>query len=156
MAWDRPTVDADREARRQGGEGQARQRRGTATTPAPIGFRRSGYWLAMCAIRGPYDLWYSFLPSRAPQLMNIQLIHPPVYINKHGLTALRPSLPLGLAYIASVLREDGHQVSVLDALALAPNRMTPEGDIWRLGADVTDVVGRVDPAVEAIGVTSMW
>jgi len=88
--------------------------------------------------------------------MNIQLIHPPVYINKHGLTALRPSLPLGLAYIASVLREDGHQVSVLDALALAPNRMTPEGDIWRLGADVTDLVKRVDPAVEAIGVTSMW
>ena len=65
--------------------------------------------------------------------MKIQLIHPPVYINENGLTALRPSLPLGLAYIAAVLRDDGHQVSVVDALGLAPNTMTPEGDIWRLG-----------------------
>ncbi|MHC4512224.1 MAG: B12-binding domain-containing radical SAM protein [Planctomycetota bacterium] len=88
--------------------------------------------------------------------MKIQLIHPPVYINKHGLTALRPSLPLGLAYIAAMLREDEHDVSVLDALALAPDRMTPEGDIWRLGADVGDVVAQVDPAAGAIGITNMW
>ena len=77
--------------------------------------------------------------------MKIQLIHPPVYINKHGLTALRPSLPLGLAYIAAVLREDHHDVSVIDALALAPERMVPEGDIWRLGLSVDEIVARIAP-----------
>ena len=88
--------------------------------------------------------------------MKIQLIHPPVYINKSGLTALRPSLPLGLAYIAAVLLDDGHQVSVVDALGLAPDKMTPEGDIWRLGLSPDEIIARIDPDVGAIGVTSMW
>ena len=44
--------------------------------------------------------------------MKVTLIHPPVYINKNGLTALRPSLPLGLAYIAAVLREPRRQLTV--------------------------------------------
>ena len=72
--------------------------------------------------------------------MKIQLIHPPVYINKNGLTALRPSLPLGLAYIAAVLRDDGHDISVIDALGEAPERMVPEDDIWRLGLSVEEIV----------------
>ncbi|GAB4139108.1 MAG: hypothetical protein Fur0037_05200 [Planctomycetota bacterium] len=88
--------------------------------------------------------------------MNITLIHPPVYINRSGLTALRPSLPLGLAYIAAVLREDGHRVSVVDALGLAPERMEQEGDIWRLGLSPEEIVARVPKDVQAIGVTSMW
>ena len=33
--------------------------------------------------------------------MKVQLIHPPLFLNVHAMTALRPSLPLGLAYIAS-------------------------------------------------------
>ncbi|MCC6673229.1 MAG: B12-binding domain-containing radical SAM protein [Planctomycetes bacterium] len=88
--------------------------------------------------------------------MRITLIHPPVYINKHGLTALRPSLPLGLAYIAAVLREDGHEVGVVDALGLAPKQMVPEGDIWRLGLSPEEIVARIPADVQAIGVTSMW
>ena len=88
--------------------------------------------------------------------MKIQLIHPPVYINKSGLTALRPSLPMGLAYIAAVLVDDGHQVSVVDALGLAPEKMTPEGDIWRLGLSPDEIVERIEPDVGAIGVTNMW
>lgn len=88
--------------------------------------------------------------------MKIQLIHPPVYINRHGLTALRPSLPLGLAYIASVLRKDGHEVDVVDALGLAPERMVPEGDIWRLGLSVEDLVDSIAAETRVVGVTSMW
>jgi radical SAM superfamily enzyme YgiQ (UPF0313 family) len=88
--------------------------------------------------------------------MKIQLVHPPVYINKSGLTALRPSLPLGLAYIAAVLLDDGHDVEVIDALGAAPDRMVPEGDIWRLGLDPEELVERIDPECGAIGVTSMW
>ncbi|MCA8941622.1 MAG: B12-binding domain-containing radical SAM protein, partial [Planctomycetes bacterium] len=88
--------------------------------------------------------------------MKLQLIHPPVYINKNGLTALRPSLPLGLAYIASVLREDGHDVSVVDALGEAPEQHIVDGDIWRIGLSTDEVVERIDPDAEAIGVTSMW
>ena len=88
--------------------------------------------------------------------MKIQLIHPPAYINKNGLTALRPSLPLGLAYIAAILLEDGHQVEVIDALGLAPKQMTPEGDIWRIGLSTDEIVARIPDDVQAIGVTNMW
>ena len=88
--------------------------------------------------------------------MKIQLIHPPVYINRHGLTALRPSLPLGLAYIASVLRKDGHEVTVVDALGLAPGNMVPEGDIWRLGLSVEGLIDSIDADTRVVGVTSMW
>ena len=51
--------------------------------------------------------------------MKIQLVHPPAYINENGLTALRPSLPLGLAYIAAGRGEDAECVLRL-ATRLAP------------------------------------
>src|SRR5690606_18790093 len=88
--------------------------------------------------------------------MKIHLVHPPVYINENGLTALRPSLPLGLAYIAAVLREDGHDVAVVDALGEAPNQSVHDGDIWRIGLTTDEVVARIAPDADAIGVTSMW
>ena len=88
--------------------------------------------------------------------MKVTLIHPPVYINKNGLTALRPSLPLGLAYIAAVLRDDKHEVSVIDALGEAPEQMAPDGDIWRLGLTPEEIIERIPADVQAIGVTSMW
>lgn len=88
--------------------------------------------------------------------MKVTLIHPPVYINKNGLTALRPSLPLGLAYIAAVLRDDGHKVEVVDALGLAPEQMIPDGDIWRLGLTPEQIIERIPQDTQTIGVTSMW
>ncbi|MBH55067.1 MAG: cobalamin B12-binding protein [Opitutaceae bacterium] len=88
--------------------------------------------------------------------MKVTLIHPPVYINKEGLTALRPSLPLGLAYIASVLRDEGHQIEVVDALGCAPEQMIQDGDIYRLGLTPEEIIQRIDPKTEAFGLTSMW
>jgi radical SAM superfamily enzyme YgiQ (UPF0313 family) len=88
--------------------------------------------------------------------MKVTLIHPPVYINKNGLTALRPSLPLGLAYIAAVLRDDKHTIHVIDALGLAPEQMVPDGDIWRLGLTPEQIVERIPADTRAIGLTSMW
>jgi len=88
--------------------------------------------------------------------MKVTLLHPPVYINKNGLTALRPSLPLGLAYIASVLRDDKHDVHVIDALGEAPEQMVPDGDIWRLGLTPEEIIERIPKDTKAIGLTSMW
>src|SRR5688572_33198844 len=88
--------------------------------------------------------------------MKVTLIHPPVYINKHGLTALRPSLPLGLAYIAAVLRDDKHEVVVVDALGAAPEQMIPDGDIWRLGLTPEEIIARIPAGTQALGITSMW
>ena len=88
--------------------------------------------------------------------MKVTLLHPPVYINKNGLTALRPSLPLGLAYIAAVLRDDKHTIEVIDALGAAPEQMVPDGDIWRLGLTPEQIIERIPSDTKAIGITSMW
>lgn len=88
--------------------------------------------------------------------MHIQLIHPPVYLNLHAMTALRPSLPLGLAYIGASLRKAGHHVSMLDAVGAAPTQVTPDGRLHRLGLTPDEIVARLDPTADAFGLTNMW
>ena len=90
--------------------------------------------------------------------MKIQLIHPPVYLNVYAMTALRPSLPLGLAYIAAALRKAGHDVSVLDAVGEAPDQVTPglRKQISALGLTPEQIVERLDPTADAFGLTNMW
>ena len=88
--------------------------------------------------------------------MYIQLIHPPVYLNVHALTALRPSMPLGLAYIAAALRRSGHRVSLLDAVGAAPELVTNDRHLFRLGLAPEQIVERLDPAADAFGLTNMW
>ncbi|MHC5062382.1 MAG: B12-binding domain-containing radical SAM protein [Planctomycetota bacterium] len=90
--------------------------------------------------------------------MRVQLIHPPLYLNVHAMTALRPSLPLGLAYIASSLREAGHEVSILDAVANAPEQVTQgqRAQLFALGQTNEEIVASLDPKAEVYGVTNMW
>ncbi|MEM7199924.1 MAG: radical SAM protein [Planctomycetota bacterium] len=90
--------------------------------------------------------------------MKIQLIHPPVYLNVYALTALRPSLPLGLAYVAASLRSAGHEVSVLDAVGEAPDQVTPglRRQISALGLTPDELVERLDPTADVFGLTNMW
>jgi radical SAM superfamily enzyme YgiQ (UPF0313 family) len=90
--------------------------------------------------------------------MNIQLIHPPIYLNVHAMTALRPSVPLGLAYVAASLRAAGHHVSILDAVGLAPDQVTrgQKKQLYQLGLSPDQIVERIDPAADALGITNMW
>ena len=92
--------------------------------------------------------------------MKVQL-DPPTrsIINVHAMTALRPSLPLGLAYIASALRGAGHEVSLLDAVALAPDQITQstaKKQLYALGLTNAEIVDRLDPDADAFGLTNMW
>ena len=88
--------------------------------------------------------------------MLVQLIHPPLLRNPQAMTALRPSLPLGLSYIAATLREAGHTVSILDAVGDAPEDWVPWGDLERIGLSIEELVARLDPHAEAFGLTNMW
>ena len=90
--------------------------------------------------------------------MRIQLIHPPAFLNPTALTALRPSLPLGLAYVAAALRSAGHEVTVLDAVAAAPDQVTQGArkQLFALGLTPAQIVERLDPTAEVIGITNMW
>jgi anaerobic magnesium-protoporphyrin IX monomethyl ester cyclase len=88
--------------------------------------------------------------------VQIQLIHPPVYLNPAALTALRPAPPLGLAYVAASLRQAGHRVSVIDAVAEAPTHTANEGRVVRLGLCDDDIVARIHPETRAVGIGNMW
>ncbi len=90
--------------------------------------------------------------------MKIQLIHPPVFLNVAAMTALRPSLPLGLAYVAASLRQRGHDVAVLDAVGEAPDQVTsgPHKKLVLLGLTPQQIVERLDPTADAFGITNMW
>ncbi|MEW6744620.1 MAG: radical SAM protein [Planctomycetota bacterium] len=90
--------------------------------------------------------------------MKIQLIHPPAVVNLYALTALRPSLPLGLAYIAATLRDAGHGVSVVDALGLAPDQVRPgvRRGLSQIGLTPDEIVARISADTDAIGITNMW
>ena len=86
--------------------------------------------------------------------MKIQLVNPPVYLNVYAMTALRPSLPLGLAYVAAALRKDGHDVSVLDAVGEAPDQVTPglRKQISALGLRPEELIDQLDGTVDAFAV----
>jgi radical SAM superfamily enzyme YgiQ (UPF0313 family) len=88
--------------------------------------------------------------------LKIQLINPGIHLNPRSLTGLRPAPPIGLAYIAAVLRRAGHDVTVLDSLTAAPTQMIPDGRIVRLGLTNEQIVERIDPEASAIGITNMW
>jgi len=72
------------------------------------------------------------------------------------MTALRPSLPLGLAYVAAVLERAGHEVLILDAVGEAPDKVTPVGELHSFGLTPEEIADRIDDRAEVIGVTNMW
>lgn len=88
--------------------------------------------------------------------MRVQLVHPPAFLNPTALTSLRPTLPLGLAYIAGAARAAGHDVSVIDAVGEAPERVVRDGNVAVLGLSVDEIVQRLDPAAQVVGVTDMF
>jgi radical SAM superfamily enzyme YgiQ (UPF0313 family) len=88
--------------------------------------------------------------------MRVQLVHPPAFLNPTALTALRPSLPLGLAYVAASIREAGHAVSIIDAVGEAPDRVVRSGHVARLGLSIEEIVARIAPETQVVGIGAMF
>ena len=88
--------------------------------------------------------------------MRIQLIHGATYMNPGAHSALGPAAPIGLAYLAAALRAVGHSVGVIDAITEAPNRRVRVGRLERLGLSDAEIVARIDPETDAVGITSMF
>ncbi len=88
--------------------------------------------------------------------MRVQLIHPPLYRNPGAVQATRPSLPIGLAYIAAMLRRDGHKVSVLDAVMENPDQVTEDGRLCYFGLRPEEIAERIDPEAEVVGISVLF
>ena len=86
----------------------------------------------------------------------ITLINPPGLKTFSGLNMHTPNPPLGLAYIAGTLRAEGYGVSVIDAVGEKLEQITPfeyREDLMVQGLDVEEIVKRVDPSSNILGVT---
>lgn len=90
----------------------------------------------------------------------ITLIHPPTLQLRSNLSALGAMLPIGLAYVAAVLRDAGHEICVIDAPGEAIDRYveveSPAGTLVINGLTPREIVERIDPETEIIGITHMF
>ena len=72
--------------------------------------------------------------------LKVCLIKPPI-LHKSASFALLPTAPLGLAYIAGALNQEGHQLQVIDASAEGFNDVAPFiGDLYIYGLGIDEVV----------------
>lgn len=88
--------------------------------------------------------------------MRICLIHPPRLMKPMSAT-MKPSPPLGLAFIAAALKREGHQIQVIDALAEAPNQYVQfKEDIVQNGLTEIEIAQRIHPDTKVIGLSLMF
>jgi anaerobic magnesium-protoporphyrin IX monomethyl ester cyclase len=88
------------------------------------------------------------------------LIRGPVVALPHGLSMHGPTPPIGLAYIAAVLRDAGHDLTVVDAAGEGIDQVvdlpSPIGAIRRTGLSAEEIVARVPRDTQMVGVSIMF
>lgn len=101
------------------------------------------------------------LPAKAARASaTIALVRPPVLQLRKSLSAYGAILPIGLAYVAAVLREAGHRVQVIDAPGEAIDRVvdvpSPIGTLAQNGLGPDEIVERIAPGTRILGITHMF
>ncbi len=94
---------------------------------------------------------------RAARGRHVTIIRPPAISTRFTYT-IGVVLPLGPAYVAATLLEAGHRVAVIDALGEAPLQRGPtrEPNLVYHGLSIPEIVDRIDPATDAIGISVMF
>jgi len=86
--------------------------------------------------------------------MRVLLVQPPMILNKNEIPKFSP--PLGLAYIASVLRKHGHTVNIIDSVIQEPHGYNL-GENIHLGADWDTITGQISSYnPDIVGISSMF
>lgn len=91
--------------------------------------------------------------------MKALLVNPHKLIPNSFSITLMPAPPLGLAYIAAAIEEQGFDVAVYDAIAEAPSHYFNFGNyvgISALGAPFEDLLAKVGDDYQLIGVGTMF
>lgn len=90
-------------------------------------------------------------------MSRILLLRPPAVFSRSSFCSA-VALPVGLAYVAAVLREAGHEVSVLDALGEGVDHYGTawSPDVLYRGLSPEEIAARVPASVDAVGVSVMF
>ncbi|MBI4448373.1 B12-binding domain-containing radical SAM protein [Candidatus Woesearchaeota archaeon] len=87
--------------------------------------------------------------------MKVLLINPPQVSTKSQVTGgVVP--PLGLAYLAAVLYEQGYSVKIIDALGEDPYKFSSWGPYRIRGLPFEKIVQKIDPDTELVGISNMY
>lgn len=87
--------------------------------------------------------------------MKILLVNPPQRFYKKFIMLVE-QLPLGLLYMAAILKKEGIAVEVLDALREGDS-LCQQGDIWRYGLSWDDIAERIETfQPDAIGISNPY
>ena len=90
----------------------------------------------------------------------IALIRPPILQIPVSFSSYGAIPPIGLAYVAAVLRDAGHHITVIDAPGEALERFisipSPAGMLQLNGLTPSEIVDRLNPDTEIVGITHMF
>jgi radical SAM superfamily enzyme YgiQ (UPF0313 family) len=96
----------------------------------------------------------------AERRARIALVRPPAIRLKRGLSSYGAIPPIGLAYIAAVLRNAGHRLQIIDAPGDAVDRVrdieSPIGTLSLNGLTADEIVERIEPDTQVVGITHMF
>jgi radical SAM superfamily enzyme YgiQ (UPF0313 family) len=97
---------------------------------------------------------------RGPQQVRVALVRPPVVVFPKSLSGHGPIPPIGLAYLAGALRDDGHDVQVVDGPGTGIDqhveRRTAVGDLLQIGLTPGEIVDAIHPETTLVGVSNMF
>ncbi|MGD9645534.1 MAG: radical SAM protein [Pirellulales bacterium] len=93
--------------------------------------------------------------TSAGRLRHVTLVRPAMVASSGSWnSALTP--PLGLAYLAAMLQDNGTDVSVLDAIAEGADQYIEENGYLFRGLTVDETLDRIPPETDVIGVSCMF
>lgn len=84
------------------------------------------------------------------------LINPPqIFVKTQVASGVQP--PLGVAYLAAYLLEDGFEVQVIDALGEAPKTITPfHKNTFLRGLSFDEILDRIEPDADLVGISNLF
>ena len=89
--------------------------------------------------------------------MKVCLIEPPKFVSLTNFVSTISMPPIGLAYIAAAIREEGHDVTIVDAPGSGPrNYHTFEGEVRVRGLTQEQIIERIPSDVQVIGLGCMF
>ena len=89
-------------------------------------------------------------------MAKITLIRPPCVLSAGSISGGLLTPPIALAYLAASVRNSGHEVSIIDAIGLDPEKKTYLRDkLYLVGTSFSDILNLIPEDVNLIGISSL-
>ncbi|WP_421118020.1 B12-binding domain-containing radical SAM protein [Aquihabitans daechungensis] len=98
--------------------------------------------------------------TASPRRGIVSLIRPPITIFPRSLSHYGPVPPIGLAYLAAVLRDAGHAVNIVDAPIEGMDQYedieSSIGSLRHVGLSAEQIVDQIPEDVDVVGISNMF